>query len=184
MSEQSVERARTLTLSWLEEAVIGLNFCPFAAAPYRRGEVEVRICESTDPEQILQEALEVLEGILEPQGPLKGTTLLVLSQGLSDFEEYLDVVDALGELMEEVGADALVQVASFHPEYRFEGEDPEDVSHYTNRSPYPILHFLLEESVTEAIAAHTDVESIPATNIARLRELGPEGVSALWERWR
>ena len=59
-----------------------------------------------------------------------------------------------------------VQVASFHPQYQFDGEPAHDVSHYTSRSPVPIVHLLLVEDVSKAIDAYG----------------GPEATEAIWRQ--
>lgn len=183
--EEPLDQVLAKTRTWLEEAVIGLNLCPFAASPYKKGLVRIELCLATEPEAILDRALDVLDELLgtEDLAALE-TALLVIPHGLESFELYLDVVETLQEMMGQVGANALVQLATFHPDYLFGGEDPEDMSHYTNRAPYPIIHFLLEDSVTEATATHTNPEEIPAQNIERLRTLGSEGVERLWKQWR
>jgi len=74
--------------------------------------------------------------------------------------------------------EGLLQVASFHPDYRFADSDPDDIANFTNRSPYPTLHLLREDSVARAVAAFPDPEVIVERNIETLRSLGHEG----WRR--
>ena len=179
-----VEQVRAQTLRWLEQVVIGLNLCPFAAGPHRRGQVHVQVCLHADPEAILREALDVVDAMLG-QSHDPGTTLLVVPRGLEALERYLEVAADLEELLARAGADAMVQVATFHPDYLFQGEPPEALSHYTNRSPYPILHLIWEEHVTQAVAAYGgDASQVFEANIARMEALGAEGIAALWAKVR
>jgi hypothetical protein len=71
-----------------------------------------------------------------------------------------------------MGMEGVYQIASFHPDYQFEGTDPDDAENYTNRSPYPLLHLLREESLERAIAEFADVDQIPTRNIELMNSLG------------
>ncbi|MBI1832892.1 MAG: DUF1415 family protein, partial [Planctomycetes bacterium] len=68
------------------------------------------------------------------------------------------------------------QIASFHPDYQFADTSLDDVENYTNRSPYPMLHLLREESITRIGATEQELTEIPLRNIATLRSLGRAGV--------
>jgi uncharacterized protein len=175
-AEASAQIAR-----WLEEVVIGLNLCPFAAAPWRRGLVRIVVSDATSFEDALADAMDEVEWLLdsgdvgdEESDPLS-TTLIAYTHALGGFEEFLEAARALEEVLRQEELEGVFQVATFHPDYRFAGVDPDDPGNRTNRAPYPILHLLREEEVSEAIARHPDAAGIPARNIALMRSLAGEG---------
>lgn len=160
--------------------VVGQNLCPFARREVQKGRVHYFVSRSGDEEQLL---MDLHDQLLRLQGDAAIETLLLVHPWvLGDFAEYnrfLDVVDALLEHMGLLGA---FQIASFHPRYRFAGSAAEDLGNFTNRSPYPLLHVLREDSLERAIAAHGDVSAIPLRNVAHLRALGRTGVYELLQR--
>ena len=166
--------------SWLEAVVVGLNLCPFAAPVLRAGGVRIVVGEGETAEDGVQLALGEAVRLLEDADSSVSTTLVALPRGAEDFERFLDIVATIEEALEEAGAAGVLQVATFHPDYQFEGTDPEDVTNYTNRAPVPIVHLLREADVEEAVDSHSDPEGIPERNMARLEELGVEGVQRLW----
>lgn len=179
----SPEEVRERVLAWVEEAVVGLQLCPFAAPVLRAGGLEVRVSEAEEPEDAVHAALDAAIALLEGARPATTTTLVAYSRALASFEDYLAAVRALEEALSEAGAEGVLQVASFHPDYRFAGSEAEDLANWTNRSPVPVVHLLRESDVSAAVAEHSDPEGIPAANIRRLRELGPAGLRAIWSRF-
>jgi len=169
---------------WVEDAVIGLNLCPFARAPYARDEVRIAIVDCADFEDALRQTFDEVEHLLGASPDDVATTLIVVRGALDDFEDFLDAIHAIDELLEQTGAADFLQLAHFHPDYQFEGTEADALENYTNRAPYPILHLLREDQMSEAIERHPDPASIPASNIARLEGLGAEGIAALWQRWQ
>ena len=107
------------------------------------------------------------------------TSLLVYSQALTNFDDYLDVLDRVNDLIIEAGLEGIIQLASFHPDYCFEGVEQDDVSNYTNRSPYPMLHFIREQSLAAALENYPNPDKIPDNNIKRLKDLGDREVQRL-----
>lgn len=162
------------TKSWLEQFVIGLNLCPFAAKPFRENRIHVALEQSPEPTQIAGRIIKELERL--EVSPDIETTLLITPNALSDFEVYWDFVDIAEAIIEQLGLTGIFQIASFHPDYCFEGVEPDDPANRTNRSPYPMLHFLREQSLSEAIATYPDVAAIPERNVALLRELATKGL--------
>lgn len=170
------DRVEARVRRWVREAVIGLRLCPFAAPVELT--LAVIVSEARGIDDAVRDALGAAVALLSaPEVP---TSLVAYPAGLDDLDELLDVADALEGALEACGADALLQVASFHPDYRFEGTDADDVGNYTNRAPYPVVHLLRVADVTEAIASHPDAEAIPADNVARLEALGADALAALW----
>ena len=167
---------------WLQEVVVGLGLCPFAGPVLDAGLIRTMISEAQDGPGAVKDALTEAVRLLETPESEIATTLVVVPHALADFETFLDATETLVVALSEGGADGLLQVATFHPDYRFAGEAEDALSHYTNRAPFPIFHLLRESQVSEAVASHPDPEGIPARNIACLEALGPEGVAALWAR--
>ncbi|MGO1767473.1 hypothetical protein CAP48_10180 [Advenella sp. S44] len=160
---------------WIEKAVIGLNLCPFAKSVYMKDQVRITICEAQNTQALtgaLYDELRLLEATPAQQ---TDTTLLVIPnmfEQFSDFNDYLDIADAVLDELELVGE---IQLASFHPLYQFADTEPDDVDNYTNRAPYPILHLLREDSLDKAAAQYPDASVIFERNIAVVRELGHDG---------
>lgn len=192
-----MEHVKTQVASWLEEVVIGLKLCPFAAVPWKAGEVKIVVSEVTDPEEAvkvaLDEALALLhpgddadeDGIAPADAPPKvRTTLVCFPKTLSDFETFLDAAETLEHILGQAGADEMLQVATFHPDYQFDGEDEAAVSHWTNRSPVPILHLLSVNDVGDAVDSHPDAEKIPEENVARLEAMGIDALKAIWAKFQ
>jgi hypothetical protein len=168
------------TRRWVRDMVIGLNLCPFAAAAFDR----LRIVE-TDAETAadLRRALEAELDFLIAADPAQVETTLLIHPGvMDDFLDYNDFLDVAERAVARKGLDGVVQVASFHPRYQFEGTGPDDVENYTNRSPYPMLHLLREESISRVAGDEAAMADIPERNIATMRALGRAGVEELLRR--
>lgn len=160
------------TKAWLEQFVIKLNLCPFAAKPFRENRIHYALEASAEPTQIAERLIDELERL--QTSPEIETTLLIVPNTLNDFGVYWDFIEVAESIIEQLGLIGVLQIASFHPEYRFDGAEPDDPANKTNQSPYPMLHLLREESLSEAIAAHPDVTGIPSRNEQLLRSLFPQ----------
>ena len=167
------------TRRWVEKAVIGLNLCPFAKAVYVKDQVRFAFSDATTPGQLLEQLGEELLLLRDTPAEQVDTTLLVHPQVLQDFLDYNDFLDQVDALVQALGLEGVLQVASFHPDYRFADAAPDDVGNFTNRAPYPILHLLREDSVDRAVAAYADPDGIIERNIATMQALGADGVRAL-----
>ncbi len=167
------------TRHWLERFVVGLGLCPFAAAPFGADRITYRVSDAESIDDIYQVFLGLLYELFTSDPREQETALLILARGLRDFEDYLDALAILEQAVSESGAEGLVQIASFHPDYRFDGVPADDPANYTNRSPYPMFHLIREEGLAAVLESYPDAESIPARNIERLRELGIDGIRAL-----
>lgn len=166
---------------WLERAVIGLNLCPFAKAVVAKGQVRIVVSDASTVRALLEQLGEELALLRDTPAEQVDTTLLVHPQVLGDFLDYNDFLDDADALVEALALDGVLQVASFHPDYRFAGSAPDDADNLTNRAPYPILHLLREASVDRAVAAYPDPDAIIERNIATVRTLGFEGWNRLLE---
>lgn len=155
---------------WVETAVIGLNLCPFAKREWLSNRVRL-VVNSTESVEVLLESLSHELDRLISDTEIE-TTLLIHPNTLRSFEDYNQFLGMADQLITLLKLDGVFQIASFHPEYQFDGLDANQVENYTNRSPYPILHILREESLEYAISQHRNTQEIPNTNIRRLRDLG------------
>ena len=167
------------TRRWLERAVIGLNLCPFAKAVVAKGQVRIVACDATTPEALLEALGEELVRLRDAPAAELDTTLVVHPHVLQDFLDYNDFLDSADALVAEMDLEGMLQVASFHPDYQFAGTVPDDIGNATNRSPWPTLHLLREDSVARAVAAFPDPDAIVERNIATLHALGADGWARL-----
>ncbi len=160
---------------WLEQAVIGLNLCPFAKAVYVKKQIRFALSAATSVEQLELELVAELQMLASADPDGHDTTLLIHPHVLHDFLDYNDflaVADASLDALDLVG---VLQIASFHPQYQFADTQVDDIDNNTNRSPYPILHLLRESSIERAVAAFPDAADIFDKNIEAVRRLGREG---------
>ena len=160
------------TKLWLDRFVIGLNLCPFAKHPFRNDKIRYIVFEGNDLEKLTETWLKEANALVETTPSVLETTLIILPEVLDEFEAYLDFVDMSEFILEEVDLDGVIQIASFHPDYQFDETEPTDVENYTNRSPFPMLHLLREESVNRAIEAYPEIGDIPDNNIDTMNKLG------------
>jgi hypothetical protein len=167
------------TRRWLERAVIGLNLCPFAQRPYRDGRVHFVVSRERSAAGLTRDLEHALLDLHATDPRQRETTLLVHPWVLNDFAEFNLFLEACEALVAQLQLEGELQVASFHPDYQFAGTRPHDVENCTNRSPFPTLHLLREESVSRAVES-TDTEEIYMNNIRMLRELGHAGWDDLW----
>jgi len=167
------------TRHWVDQAVIGLNLCPFAKSVQVQGRVRYVVSTADTVERLIYDLGRELNALHDADPELVDTTLLIHPQVLTDFLDYNDFLDAADALVEELGLDGELQVASFHPRYQFEGTEPDDITNYSNRSPYPTLHLLREASIDRAVEAFPEAESIFEANIETLKRLGIGGWLAL-----
>ncbi|MEE2645118.1 MAG: DUF1415 family protein [Myxococcota bacterium] len=173
---------------WVEGWVVGERLCPFARPAIEAGEVAYRCLTEDDEAPLIAALIEAAICCLE-EGQ---TMLLILTarkwQAFSHYLELLkhaesaleqerievevEVEDQTKATLEEVSLGEQVQLASFHPGYLFADEAPDSTSHYSNRSPWPILHLLPEYLIDATLPEGSDPLKIPERNIAHLEALG------------
>jgi uncharacterized protein len=170
------------TRAWVQHAVVGLNLCPFAKAPLVKGQVRFVLCETDDPRALLELLCTQMRELVQAEPGDIETTLIVHPNVLEDFLDFNDFLGAAEEAVDELGFGGVLQVASFHPAYQFAGTSFDDLGNATNRSPYPTLHLLREESVGRAVDAFPEADAIFEANIATLEALGAQGWAALRAR--
>lgn len=152
------------TQQWVEEIIIGLNFCPFAKKEFVNNTIHYELCNEKKMVSALKELAKQFEKLVEE--PYIETTLLIFNNGFKTFESYLDLLDYSNELLITQGYEGIFQLASFHPDYYFEGEPFEAASNYTNRSPLPTLHLIREASMEKVLSVYKNPDQIPENNIA------------------
>jgi hypothetical protein len=167
------------TQAWLERAVIGLNLCPFAKAVHVKGLVHFAVSGATDSTQLLRDLESELEALVALDAAVRETTLLIAPDAFADFLDFNDFLGDAERVVRKRRLEGVIQLASFHPAYRFEGTTEDDITNFTNRSPYPTLHLLREESIDRAVEVFPEAEAIFETNMGTLRRLGIEGWNQL-----
>ncbi|KAB2826039.1 DUF1415 domain-containing protein [Aliivibrio finisterrensis] len=159
---------------WLEDVVIGLNLCPFAAKPNRNKQIKIFVSEAKTEEVLLEDILQELMNLDSKTAEELETTLVAIPNMLQDFMDYNFFLDWVDALIKQQDWEGTFQIATFHPDYCFGGSEPEDDENLTNRSPYPVLHLIREESMEKVLKHYPNPEAIPDTNIARVEALTPE----------
>lgn len=168
------------TRRWIEKAVIGLNLCPFARSVYVKNQVRIVVSRARHLDAFLDELDAELTRLKDTPAEEIDTTLLVHPSLFPDFFVFNDFLNVVDDVVAEHELEGVIQVASFHPQFQFDGVEPDDISNATNRSPYPTLHLLREDSVERAIASDAgDAEKIVERNIQTLRDLGADEWQAL-----
>jgi hypothetical protein len=162
---------------WVADLVVGLNLCPFAGRELLRNRVRFVVTDAATEEQLLA-ALETELALLNDDASVE-TTLLIHPDVLQDFFDYNQFLDTSERLLVHLDLEGIYQVASFNPDYQFAGTAADDAENFTNRSPYPLLHILREESLALRIAAYPDVEQIPARNIEQMKKLGRQKLQSI-----
>lgn len=163
------------TKQWLEKAVIGLNLCPFAKAPHVKNLVRIVVSEARHLDGFLEDLDRELQLLGNTPASELETTLLVHPTLFPDFETFNQVLEIADDAVVENELEGIVQIAPFHPDFQFEGTEADDISNYTNRSPYPTLHLIREDSIAKAAEAFPDASAIFDRNIALLEKMGHEG---------
>ena len=167
------------TRVWLERAVIGLNLCPFAKSVHVKGQVHYVVSRAQDAQELLK-ALAVELTALAGHDPLtRDTTLLIAPDCLADFLDFNAFLAKADKLLRKLDLDGVLQIANLHPHYQFAGTEADDITNFTNRSPYPTLHLLREDSIDRAVAAFPAAESIFEKNMDTLERIGLAGWTAL-----
>jgi len=162
---------------WVKSFVVNMNLCPFAKRELSRNRVRFASTAAKTEEELLLALQAELE--LLGSDTAIATTLLIHADVLQDFDDYNQFLNYADALLQQSGLEGVYQIASFHPDYRFAGTGPDDAENYTNRSPYPLLHIIREESLARAIAQSADVDQVPARNIAQMNQMGRDRLSAL-----
>jgi len=172
-TEQIVDQ----TKHWLSTVIIDLNFCPFAKREFVKETIRYQVSTKKDLEANLHVLAQELEHL--DKHPQTETTLLIFAEAFKHFDDFIELIDYADQLIDELGYRSTYQLAHFHPDYCFEGEEQSDAANYTNRAPFPTLHLLREASLQSAIESYPDTTSIPERNIELAREYGSDKMQSL-----
>ncbi len=167
------------TRLWVEKAVIGLNLCPFAKPVYLKSLIRYAVSAARTPEELFADLQRELRLLADTPAAEVETTLLIHPRVLDAFLDFNDFLGIAEDAVAMMDLEGVLQVASFHPAYQFEGTRKDDVTNCSNRSPYPTLHLLREASIEAAVATHPDPDAIYRANIETLRRIGRKGWEAL-----
>jgi hypothetical protein len=170
------EEIVALSRQWVETIVVGLNLCPFAAPVVRNDTLRYAVTDAESMEALASNFLQELNLIQEKDEKEIATTLVIMPRAVADFYDYLDLLAYFEDLLAKSGLAGVFQLASFHPAYLFAGVEPDDLSHWTNRSPFPMIHIIREGQMSRVLRHYDNPEEIPERNIKLLRELGREGL--------
>lgn len=167
------------TRIWLERAVIGLNLCPFAKSVHVKGQIHYAVSHACTPDAFLQDLVRELKDLVALDPCVRDTTLLIATECLADFLDFNDFLARADRALLDLDLDGILQIANLHPDYQFAGTRADDITNHTNRSPYPTLHLLREESIDRAVAAFPQAETIFQKNMETMERLGAQGWDAL-----
>ncbi|MEO8406383.1 MAG: DUF1415 domain-containing protein [Chitinophagaceae bacterium] len=166
------------TKAWINKVVIGCNFCPFAGREVKRNSIHYQILRSDQRKQLLDTLTSELDRLDNDESI--ATTLIILPELYPVFMDYLDMIKRVDQFLKKKGKTGIYQAATFHPDYLFAGADKDDPANYTNRSVYPMIHLLRENSITNALANFQNPENIPQRNIEYARQKGLTFMKILW----
>lgn len=170
MNQIATDSIISKTKKWITDVVVGCNFCPFAAKEVKKDSIHYAVLQQATKKTVLETVMQMIYQLDDNENI--ETSFLIIPDSFLAFDEYLDLVGLVERLIEKENYEGIYQVASFHPAYLFAGSTPTDPSNYTNRSPYPMLHFLREDSVSKAISSYPDIGKVPERNIAFTKEKG------------
>jgi hypothetical protein len=171
-AEQAVE----LTQQWVEAIVVGLNLCPFAAPEVRNQSIRYVASHAASLEEATQDFLAELQIIQKSDESELSTSLVNFTDTAVEFETFLDLLDMCQSALESAGLEGVFQLASFHPQYCFAGVDPDDITNWTNRAPFPTIHIIREGQMSRVLVHYKTPEEIPERNMALMEKLGREGL--------
>jgi len=176
----TAEKAIQHTKNWLKTVIIAHNICPFAKREFDKESIHYEVIHSAEMEEQLQSLISNCQ-LLDSDKNLE-TSLLIFPKGLNDFDDYLDFLAMANALLEKQGYEGIYQLASFHPNYCFEGVEADDASNYTNRAPYPTLHLIREASLEKVLENYPEPEKIPQRNIEYTRQLGSQAMQNMLDK--
>lgn len=170
------EQAAELTQQWVEAIVVGLNLCPFAAPEVRNQSIRYVASHAASLEEATQDFLAELQIIQKSDESDLSTSLVNFTGTAVEFEAFLDLLDMCQSALESAGLEGVFQLASFHPQYCFSGVDPDDITNWTNRAPFPTIHIIREGQMSRVLVHYKTPEEIPERNMALMERLGREGL--------
>ncbi len=172
------------TEDWLNNVVIGLNLCPFAAKPAKQKQIHFSVSRASSDVALIEDLETELNRLIEhsdnTQPDYIETSLVILENSLSDFDDYNQFLNMTDDILHHHQLEGVFQVASFHPHYQFAGTHPNDRENLTNCSPYPVFHLIREDSLEAALQSYPNPELIPERNIETLAKLTEAQIAELF----
>ena len=186
-------RAVLQTNKWVQQVVVGWTLCPWAAAAIDQEALQILACPGLDQKDFdarVRQGIErirswhdaqendgqvpLTDGTVQSHAP---TIMLVFTEAFqSDFLAFLDYTHRAERIIRKLHCTGIVQIATFHPHYVFDGAEPDDVSNFTNRSPYPVLHLLSELDVENCVSSYPDPDKVWQRNMSLLSRMGKEAI--------
>jgi uncharacterized protein len=182
MPKLTDDQIKKQTIAWIRSFIIRYNICPFAKHTLNQETIVIDVVQPKNLEEALETMMSTIER-MDKDTEIE-TLLLLFLYLFSDFDDYLEFVSLAEELLSLSGYEGVYQLATFHPNYCFSDTLESDVSNYTNRSPYPMLHILRESSIEKAIDYYGDTSKIPDTNIATMHKLGIDKIMRLLKNYK
>jgi len=168
----------THTENWIRSLVIKHNLCPFAQHPFRHGLIRYAVSWVTAEQDVVDELINELLCLKNSDTKNIETTLLITPLCFAQFEHYNAFLDVVESINDKLGLNGILQIASFHPDYLFEGCPGNDVRNYSNRSIYPMFHLIRETSISDARKNYTNIDKIPNANMKLLDKIGLASIQA------
>lgn len=168
------------TRQWFDRVVLGLNLCPFAHRPARQQRIHLTVCTADDEAMLMQRVLEEIRSLDALTITERETTLIVIPAMLDDFYDYQFFLNEVQRQLKRYHWQDTFQLASFHPDYCFSGSAPDDSSNLTNRSPFPIIHLLRQDSLNQALSDDDSKHTIVERNIDTMAKLNPKEKARLF----
>lgn len=173
--DKSTQEVLDATVHWLEQAVIGLNLCPFAKSVHVKKQIHYHVYQAADASEWLEILRKELMDLAALEPEIRDTSLLMAPNLFADFLDFNDFLHEVDKVVDDLKLQGTLQVASFHPHFQFAGTDDADITNYTNRAPYPTLHLIRESSIDRAVQAFPEAEMIFEKNMQTLQQLGIDG---------
>lgn len=175
-----ISKQQELVEQWLDDVVIGLNLCPFAAKPRQNNQIRFKVSQGLTPEVLVADLFDELNFMAQTGASEVETTLLIIPDMLLNFDDYNEFLDIADGLIIDNDWEGIFQIASFHPDYCFAETTSDSVENLTNRAPYPILHILREDSLTKALENMASPDEVYKRNIKTMNQLSPEKIHNLF----
>lgn len=175
-----ISKQQELVEQWLDNVVIGLNLCPFAAKPRQKNQINFKVSQALTPEVLVADLFDELTLLAQTETNEVETTLLIIPDMLLNFDDYNEFLDIADGLIIDNDWEGVFQIASFHPDYCFAETPANSVENLTNRAPYPILHLLREDSLSKALENMTSPDEVYKRNIKVMKDLTPEQIHQLF----
>ena len=170
-SSNSQETILEESKAWIEKFIIRLNICPFAGPSFKQDRIEYQIVEKCESVVIIESFLKLVSKMI---ASTEFSNSFLIIPEIGTFDHYLDLYYTCEDLLEESKTDQLIQLASFHPQYQYDGLENSDIANFRNRSPYAMIHLLRVEEVEQVIEQHNNTLEIPEINAEKLRRMGKE----------